>query len=451
MKCLVFAPGIMGSVLRNDNGYVWPPKPLEVIFGYNRVDSLLDSELIPTEPIYKVGPKGVYKALLDDISRCGYSKDNHSKRLISFAYDWRKSNTDSAEKLAHLLDVSFPSVPHGLSITLLAHSMGGLVMRYLLESGHYSTRRWFSSITRLITMGTPQFGASLALSQLRGKDGMLGLSGSDIKRIANDPSFPSTYELIPPEQSALTIQRPFKPGDLPAVMDPFDNQIANRLSMTKVSVNNAREFWSCLNLKNRPKNVEYFFVVGSSMKTNIRNEWINVSEDPDPVYQKASGDGTVPIVSSCVAGIPHIFSQKNHNEIFKDRNIREYLYQYLDASDNVHPQSAAGGFDVGDKEALGISVNQDVYDQGEEIEVIVSFNQYMTNPNENFELAPIDLKTGEKDTNRESKSINIQLRGVSVSVFSFSITDDLEPGLYEILSSRDIDDPEPTTFYIRNA
>ena len=94
-------------------------------------------------------------------------------------------------------------------------------------------------------------------------------------------------------------------------------------------------------------------------------------------------------------------------------------------------------------------MNQEVYDPGEEIEVIVSFNQDITDPFENFELASIDLNTGQRNQENEPIAISIRLQGVSVSVFSFSITDDLEPGLYELRSQREIDDPEPTTFFIR--
>jgi len=232
-------------------------------------------------------------------------------------------------------------------------------------------------------------------------------------------------------------------------MDPFDDRIAERLSMNQENIAQARNFWSCLDLAKRPAHVAYFFIVGSAMKTNVRNEWISDAHDPVPIERKASGDGTVPIASACVAGIPHVFSQKKHGTVFTDRSVRKYLYQFLDAPADVRPQSAGEGPEVGDDEAVGISVNQEVYDPGEEIEVVISFNRDITDPRESFELTAIDLDTGQRDPDREPIYISVRLKGVSVSVFSFSITDDLDPGLYELRSQRDIDDPEPTTFYIR--
>ncbi len=448
MKCLVFAPGIMGTGLRNDEGSVWPPTALEAVFGYKRIQDLLAKDLDPTEPIRSVGPMGVYKTLLDDISVCGYSTGDGNKRFLPFPYDWRQPNAISADKLAKLLDATFPDTIDDLSITFLGHSMGGLVMRYLLESGKYADRPWYSQITRLITMGTPHFGSSLALFRLRGTDKSVGLSGPDIKRLANEPGYSSAFELVPPTKAALTVERPM-PGNLPGVMDPFDAQIASRLNMNAQNINLARDFWSVLDLGNRPKDIEYFFIVGSALKTNIRNEWINASQDPLPIERKSAGDGTVPISSACIVGIPHIFSQKKHSTIFTDRQVREYLYRILNAPANVHPQAADHRADVGASDAVGISVNQEVYDPGEEIEVIVSFNQNMTDPFENFELASIDLDTGQRILEQESINISVRLKGVSVSEFGFSITNELEPGLYELRCQRTIDDPEPTTFYIR--
>lgn len=448
MKCLVFAPGVMGSVLRNAEHTVWPPTVWEVIKGYKRINELLDPKLVPTEPIHNVGPMGVYSSLLDDIAKCGYASADMNKRFISFPYDWRQSNSKTAQQLAHLLDVEYPDPPADLEITFLGHSMGGLVMRYLLESGTYHDRPWFSRITRLITMGTPQFGASLALHRLGGTDKSVGLSGRDIKRLANEPGYSSAFELVPPIHTALTTTRPL-PGKLPSPIDPFDPEIAARLNMEVKNISLAREFWAGLDLARRPEHVEYFFFVGSAIRTNIRNEWINHTKDPLPIEQKASGDGTVPIASALVAWIPHAFSQKKHLTIFTDRKVREYLYKFLDAPANVHPQAATSELEVGSFEAIGITVDKEVYDPGEEIEVVISFNEEKTNPEENFEICALDPSTGERDMGFQPIYINVRLQGISVSEFSFSITDDIVPGLYELSSHRVIDDPERTTFYVR--
>ena len=47
MRCVLFVPGIMGTVLSTPDGEeVWPPTPLEVTFGYKRKQKLLREDLV---------------------------------------------------------------------------------------------------------------------------------------------------------------------------------------------------------------------------------------------------------------------------------------------------------------------------------------------------------------------------------------------------------------------
>ncbi|MEM9597593.1 MAG: hypothetical protein AAGD06_25220 [Acidobacteriota bacterium] len=451
MKYLVFAPGIMGTGLRNDRGSVWPPSASEAIFGYKRVDDLLGDDVRPTVPIRNVGPVGVYRTLLRDIQACGYTETSLEKRFISYPYDWRRSCVDSAERLADILDTQITR-GSGAPITLLGHSMGGLILRYLLESGRFQNRFWFSSISNLVTLGTPHYGASLALFRLTGEDKALGLSGSDIQRIANDPRYPSAYQLIPQMSSAQTVDRPL-PGDLPSIQDPFSPSLVHSLGMSKRNIQASRDFWRDLGIHRRPEHIDYLFIVGAALKTLVRNEWVSSRNELQPDQQKSGGDGTVPIASAVVSGVPQIYSQKKHSTIFCDRDVRRFLYRFLEAPAEVRPFSAEDAPDVGDEDALGLDTDQDVYDPGEDIEVVVTFNKEVSDPRENFELLPIDWESesGDPDPDRESRFISVRLSGARLSTFSFSIKETLPPGLYEIRGNRGMDDPEPTQFYVRGA
>ncbi|MEM7313378.1 MAG: hypothetical protein AAF497_09525, partial [Planctomycetota bacterium] len=168
MKWLIFAPGIMGTQLDDPDGTrVWPPTVLEYLFGYGRIDQLVRADLVPSQIIHKVSIKAVYRTLLTDIkSHFRYTVDSTEKRYIPFPYDWRRSNVDSARHLASVLDEQFAEHQGELEINLLAHSMGGLVCRYLLESGEFNAKPWFDKIKNLITMGTPHAGAPKALLML---------------------------------------------------------------------------------------------------------------------------------------------------------------------------------------------------------------------------------------------------------------------------------------------
>ncbi len=447
MQILVFAPGIMGSVLQSDVGRVWPPTTLEAIVGYKRINELMGDDLRATDLILRVGPLGFYDSLVDDIRACGYATGSDEKKFIPFPYDWRRSNVETAQRLADTLDRELATIAANVSITFLGHSMGGLVMRYVLESGTFSDRSWFPSVERLITLGTPQRGAPIALYRLTGRDKVVGLSGRDVRRLANDSRFSSTYELVAPNTTALTLKRPLR-GFSPSAMDPFDPAIEESLRLSSQNIAKARRFWSGLGLDRRPDGIDYLFVVGSEMKTQVRNEWSGTPHDPEPIERKSSGDGTVPIASAISPEIPHIFSRKKHQTIFADRAVREYLYIVLGADPDVRPQAAEDTV-VGAEEAVGLSVNQDVYDPGEEIEVVVSFNKDMDNPRESFELVRLDPETEDADPETDPRDISLALTGVSVSVFKFSITEILEPGLYQLRSLREVDDPAPTVFYVR--
>ena len=124
MKCVVFAPGILGSRLRNGSGNLWPPRLLEMVRGYKRIGALMGDDVEVVDIISNVGPKSVYRTLLNDLAVCGFSEGGDDRRLIPFPYDWRKSNARSAGVLADRLDSEL-SGESDLSITLLGHSMGG--------------------------------------------------------------------------------------------------------------------------------------------------------------------------------------------------------------------------------------------------------------------------------------------------------------------------------------
>src|SRR3712207_7538424 len=56
---------------------------------------------------------------------------------------------------------------HGdAEVSLVAHSMGGLISRYYLESGRFNDRPGFRAVRRLITMGTPHRGADRKSTRL---------------------------------------------------------------------------------------------------------------------------------------------------------------------------------------------------------------------------------------------------------------------------------------------
>ncbi len=450
MKCVVLVPGIMGSGLRNARGSVWPPTAREVIFGYKRIKDLSDPDLEVTGIIRNVSLVSVYKTLIEDIARCGYAEGGPDRRFIPFPYDWRRSNEDSAAALAATLDAEFPAADDDLDITIVAHSMGGLVTRFLLESGDFDGRPWFDKIRKVVTLGTPHHGAPLALKRLAGEEGTLGLSGRDVKRLGNDGRYPSLFQLVGYDGNGFATEQGPR-GQLPTVLDPFDPIIESALGLNPANIASARAFWQRINSGSRPDGSNYLCVASSALKTAVRSELRGAGGTPLTIERKDGGDGTVPFPSAVLAGVPTAYSRKKHGAIFEDRDVRNVLYRVLDAPATVVPQAAAAGVPVGAPQAIGLSVGKDSYVTGEPIELSVSYSSPRKDPREFFRIVRFDADTEDRDAAVEPVEVSARLDGSDISGFSFSIANELEPGMYQVVPSGEVDDPSETYFFVTAA
>ncbi|TFW57800.1 hypothetical protein CT676_27750 [Bradyrhizobium sp. MOS001] len=160
MDAVVLISGIMGTRLLLpatapgvNPEEVWPPTPLETQVGYKRIDKLLDRRVVAGDIIDNVLCFSFYKIIADELIALGYLRGGALKRLVEFPYYWRKDNFISADTLASRLDqVHADGVKR---ITLIGHSMGGLIVRLLLESGKYNARPWFGNIGVFLALATP--------------------------------------------------------------------------------------------------------------------------------------------------------------------------------------------------------------------------------------------------------------------------------------------------------
>jgi phospholipase A1 len=196
-QLVIFLPGIMGSELYQGKELVWPGPPDSLILPYKLMKQLLDPDLTVGDVIRKFAISDQYVSLLTKLAAAGFSEDNG--RLKVCAYDWRKQNEDAAERLASLIDMSVAGQGGDLEITLIAHSMGGLVSRFYLESGLFATRSGYSAVQNLFTLATPHRGAPLALTAALGMEKRLFLNRDQVKELVNRHEFPSLYQLLPPE------------------------------------------------------------------------------------------------------------------------------------------------------------------------------------------------------------------------------------------------------------
>ena len=73
--------------------------------------------------------------------------------LFAYDYDWGEPILRSARRLRNILNAR---VPRDAEITLIGHSMGGLVSRFALVAGD------LRGVRRIVMLGTPNFGALTA-------------------------------------------------------------------------------------------------------------------------------------------------------------------------------------------------------------------------------------------------------------------------------------------------
>jgi pimeloyl-ACP methyl ester carboxylesterase len=233
----------MGSVLKDGNDVVWPGNVLEMITPYKHMASLLKLDLVAVDVIRKVSISSQYDDLIEALSGCDI-KEGEQGLLKVFPYDWRKDNSLAAADLALCIDDMVTRLGADISITLLAHSMGGLVSRCYLESGIYDDRLGFPNVGVLITMGTPHRGAPMALAAALGQEKRLFLSKEQVCTLANNVNFPSLYQLLPPRHEPFAWDRSMSGRSLP--QDIYDEEVAVELGLSLANLASASAFHGML-------------------------------------------------------------------------------------------------------------------------------------------------------------------------------------------------------------
>jgi hypothetical protein len=148
---LVFVPGVMGSLLQSrTKGGIWwidvrTRKHIDDLRlapdGMSDADSTNDIAPVTTDPTYEPFLTAVL------------ARDDFGHEL--FSYDWRKPLSLSASSLRDLI-VRLHRDNGGLPVHLVAHSLGGLMIRTaLLEHGD----ELWPLVGKIVFLGTPHYGS----------------------------------------------------------------------------------------------------------------------------------------------------------------------------------------------------------------------------------------------------------------------------------------------------
>jgi phospholipase A1 len=336
MKYAVFLPGIMGSFLSTPGGEeVWPPTATEVLFGYKRKKKLLQDDLVVGDIIREASCFDIYQPLIDTFTAMGFKESGAGDRLLVAPYDWRRDLETLADAFAARLD-GLPAA--ATSITIVAHSMGGLIARLVLETGKFDSKPWFPKIKAFIALAVPHLGSPLALARVLGLDTAMGISAADFREIAADPRYPSGYQLMPAPREAACWD--IKAGSTLGELDYYQPSVASQLGMVPALV--ARTAWlhASFAAGKPPAHVRYFYFAGTGHETATR---VNVGASAKQVtFANESGDGAVPMWSALPRSAQKQLVIGEHARFFRETPFKAVFFRLFGKNFPTPPVEVAG-------------------------------------------------------------------------------------------------------------
>jgi hypothetical protein len=219
---VILIPGLLGSRLaRAGTGVeLWPGSTRKLLTSDYRDLALridpetlepIDDGLVPSGIFEGAAGKDFYGRLIKELRQAGNYRlvrpgravVEQKARLYVFTYDWRQDNVTTVRKLDELIEqIRRDYKDPYLRVDVIAHSMGGLIVRYYERYGTVDvlngnsfpvTGYGLSKLRRVILLGTPNQGTVTAVHKfLNGY--RVGFSGLPTEGVA---TMPSTYQLFP--------------------------------------------------------------------------------------------------------------------------------------------------------------------------------------------------------------------------------------------------------------
>src|SRR6516164_634205 len=355
MEKMILVPGPQGSRLTLNGEEIWPPTVEEMIFGYNRMDELLNQDVQVSTIVDEIEFFRAYKQLQDDLDTIAQQSGETKKRL-DFPYDWRKDLLKTADRLASVIKDCVDSGSN--SITLVCHSGGNLVARALLEGGKYKNESWFGNITKYVGICGPHFGVPRILEYALGLKGSMGISPCDMYKGAKNPDFPSCYQFLPFDGYGVL----WDFQQTPPVAIDFYRQ-ATDPPLCQKNLDAALALQQTINFTNKPPTVQYNLMAGSEQLTDESVNYLGgQSYDPEGDF---AGDGMIPIQSSMHTPLPVFVTPGEHIGIFKSYLFRSKLYEIL--TDGL----LSAALSRADKTGASLSLNAVVFSPGETIQLLI--------------------------------------------------------------------------------
>jgi len=289
-----------------------------------------------TEILDKVGilgpiKVGQYSGIRQTFKEFGFVE---GENLFYFPYDWRQSNHLTAGRLAEFIRNNKKLA--GAKVTLVAHSMGGLVAHiYLQEYGGAA------KVSKLITLGTPHFGSGEAFwtfwNGLGGLKNFVVGGEAQVRRTVF--SFASMYELLPAYGGCCLLGAPTDHVRTPISVLDYENWLKYTWIPKEIDSPVVRKFVQlslsraiALNeVINRPRSpsVRYFKIAGDYFKTYTR-VYLDSNSGAPVRWDQFGGDGTVPVLSAAANDLTDSDAAIHaHATIFDDEHVKLRLRRLL--------------------------------------------------------------------------------------------------------------------------
>jgi pimeloyl-ACP methyl ester carboxylesterase len=221
---VVFIPGIMGSSLRRKDKELWSADMLGSLSQLDSNPQLLKLDSANNDEPYEILERLMLNSKLLSTpvyNLCGALRQKLRERekagdfsYVEFPYDWRRDNKKTADKLRDLLSNHGFDLTDGRQaesethrLTIIAHSMGNLVVAIALKCGFIHPK----NVHYLISIGAPFLGAPNAfkglyttgyLPPLDWMEIWIGKGRNPVARrnalLQTMQSFSSIYQLLPP-------------------------------------------------------------------------------------------------------------------------------------------------------------------------------------------------------------------------------------------------------------
>ncbi len=349
---VIIVPGIMASILVDqDEKIAWPAltdiliSPSDDFMNILKLsdDGSPTNNISPKSILKNLATKDFFEGLSSSLNSAGYV-DGQS--FFDYPYDWRldisqtASDFETNEVLSLKEKIDVVKTQTGTDkVSLIAHSMGGLlVKKYLKDYGG-------SSVEKFIDIATPHEGSPKAFKILSYGDsmnisflsGLVGLNPEEVKSISQN--MPGVYDLLPSQNYFDSSDSNYQYYILNGVdqnsrliFDQTESYLKSQ-GRNATLVDRAHALHEEIdNLKPSDYGVETYNIVGCGTPT-IGQFYVLDDSIEHPVYNihMISGDGTVPLKSAEAITASSTFYVKDakHATLPSTVGVKELVVQLL--------------------------------------------------------------------------------------------------------------------------